>query len=278
MSVKLSVISPVLNEVDFIGYSILAALDQIHEFIYAIDEESDDGTRDLLEHIRSKYAHEKLVILETPNFHPLDMPRYNGAFNACIEKATGDACFFLHPDMIITNPSAIPEMPESPQAWFTHMTSYAKDFGTVYTAGRGEEWKNIHRKQFGLHYFGAYGSVNEDFYHSDITGNSHQFHGREYDQYPFEIGDSGIQINHYCEMKPYSRRLEKMRYSLTSQFERATKEWIDEQAVHHPRVTLEQGPSRFGVFQTAKTETPIPEVFEKYKQEFEQFKKTPIEA
>ncbi len=73
---KISVVCPVLNEVDFIGYSIMAGLPYIHEYIYALDEESHDGTRELLWHLKEKYAHEKLVIINTPNFHPHDMGAY----------------------------------------------------------------------------------------------------------------------------------------------------------------------------------------------------------
>lgn len=275
---KISAITPILNEVDFVGYCIMQTLPYMHEYVYALDEKSEDGTRELLHYIKDKYAHEKLVIIETPNFHPTDTVKYNAAFNACIAKSTGEAVMFLHPDQIITNPEVILTMPESPMAWFVHMTSYAKDFSTVYTSGRCDKWKNIHRKKFGLHYAGAYGSHNEDFYHKDITGKAYKHHQTNFSLYPFEVGDSGLRVNHYCEHKPYKRRLEKMTWSLMAQHPGASKGWIEENAIQHPRVTLENSASKFGTFETGVTDEPIPPVFEKYRDEFAQFKKEPVNA
>lgn len=275
---KISAITPVLNECEFIGYCIMAALDQMHEFIYALDEKSDDGTRELLRHIKDKYAHEKLTVIETPSFHPTDMEKYNASFNACIAKATGDAVMFLHPDMIIKNPEQILSIDEKPMAWTVHMTSYAKDFRTVYTAGRCDRWKNIHKRKFGLHYYGAYGGNIEDFYHKDITGKSYKHFQTDFKRYPFAVGDSGLRINHYCEMKGYKRRLEKMTWSLMAQNPGASKEWIEENAVQHPRVTLENSASKFGVFETGETQEPIPPVFDLYREEFDQFKREKVIA
>lgn len=93
--VRISVVTPVLNECPWIGYSILAAMPYVHEFVYALDEKSSDGTRELLHHVKEKYAHEKLVILDHPTFHPSDMLKYNQSFARCIEKMTGNAAWFL---------------------------------------------------------------------------------------------------------------------------------------------------------------------------------------
>lgn len=274
---KISVVGPVLNEAPWIGYSIMASLEHMHEFIYSLDEKSDDGTRELLAHIKAKYAHEKLVILETPNFHPSDMPAYNAAFNTGIAKSTGDACFFLHPDMVILNSAKILEVdPEAALAWTTDMTSYAGDMATKIIVGRAGRWKNIHRNKFGLHYYGGYGSVNEDFYHSDITGKAYRHYGELFKKYPFEVRDSGLKINHYCELKPYKRRLEKMKLCLKTQVPHASDAAIEESAVQHPRVTLEASSARFGPFEFEKTNEPIPEVIQKYKAEFEPFIKEPV--
>jgi cellulose synthase/poly-beta-1,6-N-acetylglucosamine synthase-like glycosyltransferase len=60
VSVRVSIVCPVLNETPWIGYSIMAALPYVHEFIYALDAKSDDGTRELLHHVKDKYAHERL--------------------------------------------------------------------------------------------------------------------------------------------------------------------------------------------------------------------------
>jgi hypothetical protein len=276
MTVKISVVGPVLNEVQFIGYSVMAAMPYVHEFIYALDEKSDDGTRELLLYIQKKYLHERLTILDHPTFHPSDIKAYNGAFNRCIEKMTGDAAFFLHPDMIITKG---PEngIPEHALAWFTNMTSYARDFKTIITKGRCNQWKNIHRKRFGLHYYGAYGSQNEDFYHRDITGRSYKHYGPEFSKYPFQTVDSGISINHYCELKDYSRRFEKMKFCLKTLYPEFTDERIKDMATQHPRVTLEESSSQFGKFEFKELEGSIPDVFETYK-EFEEFRRELVHA
>lgn len=270
---RVSVVSPVLNEVDFIGYSILACLDEMHEFVYSLDAKSDDGTRELLHHIKDKYAHEKLTILEIPTFHPHDMKAYNNAFDVCIEKATGDACMFLHADQIITNPKTLLEMKEGPMAWTTSLTSYAGDFQTQITKGRAKTWKNIHAKQLGLIYRGGYGSQNEDFYHSDITGNVYSHFGEDLLLYPYEVAKSGIEINHYCECKTYRRRLEKMKLCIETQNPGITTDKLLVISTNHPRVTLESSSKLFGEFEFTKTDKPIPDVFEKYKEEFDSFKK-----
>lgn len=245
----------------------------MHEFVYSLDANSNDGTRELLYHIKEKYAHEKLVIIETSTFHPHDTKAYNAAFDVCIEKATGDACMFLHADQIITNPKRILEIPEGPMAWTTNLTSYAGDFQTQITKGRATKWKNIHAKQLGLIYRGAYGSQNEDFYHSDITGNVYSHFGEDLSQYPYETADSGLEIEHFCECKDYTRRLEKMRLCLQTQIPSMSKEKIDDMAVKHPRVTLDSTTKMFGEFQFTKIEREIPEVFRKYETEFSQFRK-----
>lgn len=270
---KISVISPVLNEVDFIGYSIMACMDEMHEFIYALDENSSDGTRQLLAHIKNTYAFEKLRILDHPTFHPHDMEKYNAAFNRCIDEATGDAVMFLHPDMIITNPKSILAVPEEPWAWWTNLSSYAGDLRTKITVGRATRWKNLQAKKFGLRYFGAYGSQNEDFYFSDITGKEYRHFGEEFEEYPYEVADSGIKINHYCELKTYARRLEKMKLCLKTMHPGYADQRIEDMAATHPRVTLESSHSRWGTFQFAQSEEPIPEVFTKHKAEFDQFQK-----
>ena len=272
---RVSVIAPVLNEAPWIGYSILSCLDNVHEFVYALDEKSDDGTRELLSHVKDHYAHEKLKVLETPNFHPSDMKAYNQAFNDCIEASTGDACWFYHPDMVVTKWK---DLEEGPLAWTTQLTSYAGDFNTVITKGRVTRWKNIHSKLFSLHYFGGYGSQNEDFYHKDITGTTYKHYGEEFSKYPFRVEESGIEVSHFCELKPYKRRYEKMKLCLKTQYPNAEETVIEEMAGHHPRVHLQSGPSKFGEFVFTRTDGNVPEVVKKYKDEFESFTRSLVHA
>ena len=54
---KISVIGPVKNEAQFIGYSIMAVLPYVHEFVYACAK-SDDGTDEILDYIKTTHAGE----------------------------------------------------------------------------------------------------------------------------------------------------------------------------------------------------------------------------
>mgnify|MGYP000863722730 CR=1 FL=1 len=267
---KISVISPVKNEAQFIGYSVMSVLPYIHEIIYNVARGTDDGTVEILEHIQKKYdADGKIKWFFGDDFNVHDMPAYNKAFNDCIERSTGDAVWFLHPDMVVTTPEAITAIKDGPMAWFTNLDSYARDMDTVITKGRATRWKNIHVKRMGLHYFGGYGSQNEDFYHKAITGDSHLHHGETFSAYPFRVGDSGIRVNHYCELKPYKRRREKMVNCLKTLYPGSQDIAMQEMAALHPRVTLEQSTSIFGQFNFEKKETSVPDVFKKYKEEFD---------
>jgi len=274
---KISVIAPVKNEVNFIGYSIMAVLPQIHEIIYALAP-SMDGTDELLDHIREKYASEKLILLRKPeyDFQTDDMRAYNEAFNDCIDKATGDAVWFLHPDMIVRNPEAIGEIKDGAMAYWTNLESYARDFKTRIVRGRANRWKNIHLRKLGLHYYGRYGSQNEDFYHHHITGLSHHHHGEDFRPYPFEIANSGIQVNHYCELKDYKRRFEKMKACLKNLYPGWEEGRIEEMASKHPRVTLEDSIGEFGIFEFKISDLPIPKVFAEFASEFDAFKKVGV--
>lgn len=275
---KVAAIAPVLNEVDFIGYSIMAALPGIDSMHYGIDAKSNDGTFDLVKMLSTTTGKDKVFWYKGKDFDidPMDMHEYNNAFNVLIECAMSkkpDAIIFLHPDMIIRNPEQMLKMSdEGALAWYTHLTSYAKDLKTVISKGRADKWKNMHAPRFGLKYFGAYGSQNEDFYHKDITGNAYKHYGVEFSKYPFRVLDSGIRIDHFCECKDYDRRLEKMKLCLKTLYPDFSSERIHELAVRHPRVTLEESFKQFGDFEFSESKEPISDVFEKYKDTFEQFK------
>lgn len=273
MTPKIAVIAPVLNEAAFIGYSIMAVWDHVEEFVYAVSPKSSDGTIDILRHIAKRYGKVRLLLQSKYDFNPLDMAAYDASFNDCIQQTRCDAVWFLHPDMIVTKWN---DLEAGPLAWTTKITSYAKDFSTVITKGRCSEWKNIHARKFGLHYFGAYGSANEDFYHSEITGKSYKHFGTDFKKYPFQVATSGIEINHYCENKSYSRRLEKMKLCLRTLYPQWTDARIAELAAQHPRVTLEQSSQQFGEFEFTESNDPIPDVFTKYEAEFSPYMKEKV--
>lgn len=268
---NISVIAPVKNEFPWIGYSVLAAEPFVKEFVYTVADDSNDGTIELLLHLKKRLGERlKCRISSRYAFDPMDRTAYNDAFNDAIKEASGDVCWFLHPDMIVTRGA---ELEEGPLAWWTNITSFAGDFNTQITQGRGARWKNIHAKKFRLHYFGGYGSVTEDFYHADITGTSYKHYGEDFSEYPFKVSDSGFAINHYCELKDHARRLEKMKLCMKTQYPGFKEERIQEMAAQHPRVTLESSSGEFGQFEFSKVTLPIPEVITKYKDEFESLRK-----
>ena len=275
---KIAAIAPVLNEVDFVGYSIMAALSGMHSFHYGIDSKSSDGTEGLIRMISETSGKGKVFWYKAPDFDidPMDMKAYNNTFNVLIEcaRSTGaEAVMFLHPDMIIRNPEVIEDIDDSPLAWYAHVTSYAKDFETVITKGRCDKWKNIHALRFGVQYYGGYGSQNEDFYHRDITGRAYKHYGTEFSKYPFRVADSGIRIDHFCELKDYTRRLEKMKLCLKTLYPNFTDARIEQLATQHPRVTLEQSSKQFGDFEFEEAKESVSDVFAKYKGTFDKFKK-----
>lgn len=275
---KVAAIAPVLNEVDFIGYSIMAALPGIDSFHYGIDAKSSDGTFELVKMLSETAGKEKVFWYKGPDFNidPMNMRQYNHAFNvliACANATRPDAILFLHPDMIVTNPEQMLGLSSDLIAWFTHVRSYSGDLKTEITKGRATQWKNMHCPRFGLEYYGGYGSQNEDFYHRDITGKSYKHYGTEFSKYPFRVADSGIKINHYCELKDYKRRLEKMKLCLKTLYPTFSDARIEELAINHPRVTLEKSSTQFGDFEFAESEEPVPEVFSRYKETFDPFKK-----
>lgn len=267
---KIGIIAPVFNEAPWIGYSIMDVLPYVHDITYTCAK-STDGTDELLDYISAKYAGNKLRILRKPeyNFDPHDMKAYNQAFNDAISASESDAVWFKHPDMVCLNPEKIKDMQAGPLAWYTNITSFAGGFDTKITKGRANKWKNIHLKKFGLHYYGEYGSVNEDFYHKAITGKEYKFHGLEFDKYPFEVKDSGLIVNHYCELKGYKRRYEKMKNCLKTLLPNSTDEHISELAAVHPRVTLSQTSDMFSSFEFTKGQAEVPPIIVKYQKEFE---------
>lgn len=273
MNPTVAVIAPVLNEAQFIGYSIMSAHPHVTEFVYAVSPKSDDGTIEILRHIAKNYGNVRILLQHKYDFDPNDQAAYNGAFQDCIDQTRCDAVYFLHPDMVVREWAPLKE---GPLAWTTQITSYARDLTTVITKGRCDQWKNIHAKKFGLSYLGAYGSLNEDFYHTQITGNSLKHYGTDFKKYPFEVSTTGIKVNHYCELKSYGRRLEKMKLCLKTLYPMFLDDRIEEMAVQHPRVTLESSSQQFGQFEFQESEEPVPEVFAKYSAEFSPFMKSEV--
>jgi hypothetical protein len=132
----------------------------------------------------------------------------------------------------------------------------------VISEGRSNKWATIFKNDYGLHYYGFYGSNEEDMYFRDITGNDHTNYKQTI--LPYKIGESGIELYHYCDTKPYKRRLERMIRCLENQQPNASRSDIREFAINHPRVALQDGAILRANFAFKHNNLPLPEVFNKY--------------
>jgi glycosyltransferase involved in cell wall biosynthesis len=263
---KISAMSIIKNESQYIGYSIMSVLDYVDELVY-FDGNSTDGTIEIIEYIQKKYDKDKKIKLfknkDFKNFNE-DYTRLN---NECLSMCTGDYIWFLHPDMVVLNPEKI-KIDGKFIRYFVNVNSIAgENAELVMTSGRTGKWYTIYKNDLGLHYHGFYGSPDEDFYFRAITGDEHVDH-QGLKPRPYAIQDSGITLNHYCETKPYDRRLEKMKKVLKLCFPNMSDKDIDVSAKEHPRVNLGDGVWNKVLF-TFEKNKEVPEVFKKHKKEFE---------
>lgn len=265
---KISVIAPVKNEAEFIGYSAMSVLPHVHEVIYGLAD-STDGTEDVLDAVK-QMDYGRLEVLKSPhfNFDIRDQSAYQKAFNILIDYASGDVIWYLHPDMIVLNGEVVEKMKEGPLAWFVNLRSFSGDKTIEITSGRTKVWKTLHAKKFGLQYWGHYGSKAEDFYHRDITYDSHEHYGDQFNLYPYSVADSGIHLHHYCEAKTYSERLKKMTKCIEAQYPGTDPMRISEMARQHPRVTLKPSSRFFGAFEFKQSQDGLLPIFDQYKEEF----------
>jgi len=249
------------NESPWVGYCVLAAKDLVDQWVF-YDGNSTDGTVELLKYLRDEY---KLNIVIREGQDPKNLQEdYVKLFNECLGEVKTKHAWFLHPDMIVTDPGKLTDS----LAHTVSMRSFAGNPGgelLEIVKGRGEKWKTIMKNTLGLHYHGFYGSRDEDMYFKAITGDSHKLHA-DFNKYPYPISDSGIKIDHFSDVRPLERRLDRMIKCLKNQGYTNT-----DLAATHPRVTL----SPLGGFEFAPTRTP--EIFKKHAQEFATILKKPLE-
>ena len=249
------------NEANWVGFCVLAAKDHVKEFVY-FDGNSTDGTPELLDYLRKKYG---LNIKVVRDQDPKDLQDdYVRVFDDCLKQVKSDYAFFLHPDMIMTKGPSKSLPPVA--AYSCNMRSFAGDPGGdifEFTEGRTNKWKNIMQNAFGLHYFGHYGAQNEDMYFSAMTEKEHELYD-SFDKYPYEVFDSGIELFHYSDVRPYPRRLSRMVTCLKNQ-NPGTDTNFEYAAKNHPRVSLQEN-SVFGNFKLSPA-LEYPEVFTKHGQE-----------
>lgn len=263
---KVGAATLIKNEAHWVGFSVMAAKDIVYEFVY-FDGNSTDGTPELLSYIANKYG---INIKVYKDKDPKDLrDDYVRLFNECINELRTDYVWFLHPDQIIVDGPG-PNWKMGPLAFTVNMRSFAGyPQGDIYELiqGRGKMWKNIMRKDFGLHYFGHYGSQEEDMYFEEITGDEHVLH-EDFTRYPYEIADSGIFVHHYSDVRPYSRRLGRMVECMSNQAKdlTVTREVLVEAAKKHPRVSFKPN-DIYGDFKFKKF-VEFPDVFAKHATEF----------
>lgn len=229
------------NEAPWIAANLLAWLPYLDEMVL-FDGNSEDGTLEIIEAVKREHPEGSKITL-VKDKDPKDLQAdYVRLFDECLRTLSTDLAAFLHPDMI---PSKVPELGHLAGcvAASMRMRSFAGEPGAqLYEIkGRGEAWKNVYRLRnpdLGAHYFGHYGHSAEDVYFSEITGAEHAHHGSNFSAYPYEVVDSGIEVLHFSDVRPYARRLDRMKKCLANQGNPV------EFAELHPRVTL-QGDAQF---------------------------------
>lgn len=225
------------NEIRFIKNHLESWLPHLEQMVF-YDGNSTDGTLEVLR----EYAknHSKIKLFEDKD--PKDLnDDYVKMSNDCMWALDTDLAIFLHPDMFMVMKG---NMPDGAIAATTSMRSFAGNPGEqIYEIkGRGEKWKNIYRLRnpnLGAHYFGHYGAQNEDIYFSEITGNAHEFYGQDFAKYPYPIFHSDLVVDHYSDVRPYARRLQRMERCLINQG--YSSETAVKIAPRHPRVSLKDG-------------------------------------
>ncbi len=262
-----SVFALIKNEERFIPYSIMSLLPYVDEFCYG-DGDSTDGTVKLIEYIQQKYDKEGKIKL-FKDFDFVDFKQdYVKRFNEIMGKCSGTYKFYVHPDMLATDPGDLPNRAKwDALAYSVGMRSFAgEDLGLEITKGRTNVWKLIMRNTLGLHYAGFYGEPWEDMYFRHVTGKEYEVY-KDMREYPYQVKDSGIKFSHFCECKSKPRREEKMRNVLITNGNDSLT--INETLSAHPRVHLESSKGEWGDFRFEPRKDPLPEVFEKYREEFE---------
>jgi len=263
------------NEIEFIGPHIMRLLPVVDRMVF-FDGNSSDGTLETIKHIKKTNEYGFRIKL-VENKDPKDLrTEYVKMFNDCLQAVDCDWAYFAHPDFWILKPDAVRLAGEKEGiAMYTNMESYAGDpGGQVYRIeeGRGEKWKNIYRLKnpaLGAHYWGWYGSRDEDVYFSAITGAQHVLHN-DFSKYPYDVSDSGIGVMHFSDIRHYERRLGRMKTCLENQG--YSKEMAAKIAPTHPRVTLKsENGFKF-------TKSYLPKEFLEYKKFFEKFKRGIIAA
>ena len=265
---RLSTFCVVKNEIYFIGYHIMSILDHVDEMVFY--DNSTDGTTETIEYIQKKYDKSgKIKLFKGKDCKDLK-DDYARLFDECLRRCSGDYVWFIHPDMICINPDNISKIKhmEGLRASIKIHSVAGEDRELLIADGRTDRWATIFKNNFGLHYYGHYGSSDEDMYFRYITGDEHIFY-KKLNILPYVIQDTDIELIHYCDTKPYTRRLGRMEAVLTNVIPGADLDTIKQLSIAHPRVTLQSGEWNGTKFTFKENDLEVPSIFKKYKKEFE---------
>lgn len=233
----------VKNEAQFIGAHLKMWLPHLSEMVL-FDGNSTDGTTEIISDVINKHPLGHKVKLFTDKDPKNLQEDYVRMFNEALQAVDSDLAFFLHPDMI---PSKVPanfDHLRDAVAASVRIRSFGGEPGVSLfeMSGRGTRWKSILRRRnpdLGAHYSGHYGAQNEDIYFSEITGESHEHYGVNFEKYPYTVADSWIDVMHFSDVRTYSRRYGRMVECLKNQGRNPDE--IPDIAAAHPRVTLKDG-------------------------------------
>lgn len=229
------------NEAPWIAAHLLSWLPHLNEMVF-YDGNSTDGTLEIIEAIRKENGHgHKIMLFKGKD--PADLKdSYTCMFDECLHSLSTDLAVFLHPDMIA---SKVPDLPNISEciAASCKVRSFGGEPGKeLYEIhGRCDAWKNIYRLRnpdLGCHYYGAYGAWNEDCYFRAITGDQHILY-EDFSSLPYGVEDSGIELLHFSDVRPYERRVNRMYQCLMNNNGDPAK--ADKISRTHPRVTFKDG-------------------------------------
>lgn len=242
------------NEAPWIGAHLEMWLPHLSEMVL-FDGNSTDGTLEIILDVIRNHAQGHKVRLFTDKDPKNLQDDYTRVFNECLHSVESDLAFFLHPDMVPHKvPANFEHLGESVAASVSMRTFAGEPDGQLLEiVGRAKAWSSISRlnnPDLGAVYHGHYGVWNEGVYPTAIVGESRELHN-DLSCYPYEVEDSGIEILHFSDVRPYARRLDRMRKCLANQGHDVAL------AESHPRVTLKAGGFKQDSFNLVPAEWPI---------------------